>query len=266
MSYTYGDCTDGMKRMFPELPDDLGNAKEWADNARARGLPVISAPAPNTIVVYGAGQGYNEFGHVAAVESVNADGTFLVREMNFSGWNVWDERTSSMKDVIGFIVPPGTPMPDVSLLSSGGQGCNTFAWNVFGSNLCFDGLVGGFAILGGIGLVVTGVVLLTIAVLHSTAGQETIKVQRAITPKAPSKGRVRARASSNRMESRPAVDTTAESPEVASAARVRKARERAAQPPKPLISAKPTARQRAKEAEMDEQLSTRMQTRRRKTA
>jgi len=46
-------------------------------------------------------------GHVAYVESVNADGSFVVSEMNYKGWGIIDTRLLHTKDVpmIGFIYP-----------------------------------------------------------------------------------------------------------------------------------------------------------------
>jgi surface antigen len=46
------------------------------------------------------------YGHVAYVEKVNADGSFVVSEMNYKGFGEVDFRTVTPKDkiqVIGFI-------------------------------------------------------------------------------------------------------------------------------------------------------------------
>jgi surface antigen len=45
-------------------------------------------------------------GHVAYVESVNADGSFTVSEMNYGGWGRVDYRTiksTAGLDLLGFI-------------------------------------------------------------------------------------------------------------------------------------------------------------------
>jgi len=55
-----------------------GNAYSWAAAARARGYRVDRVPAAHTIAQTTSGQ----FGHVAWVESVNADGTITVSEYN----------------------------------------------------------------------------------------------------------------------------------------------------------------------------------------
>jgi mannosyl-glycoprotein endo-beta-N-acetylglucosaminidase len=45
------------------------------------------------------------YGHVAYVEQVNADGSFIISEMNYKGWNTIDTRTLRTNQVplIGFI-------------------------------------------------------------------------------------------------------------------------------------------------------------------
>jgi hypothetical protein len=67
-----------------------------------------------SIVVYDAGAGYSEFGHVAKVVGLNANGTFDVQEMNFNAFNQVDVRTSTMADVKGFFVPPGSSIGSIA--------------------------------------------------------------------------------------------------------------------------------------------------------
>lgn len=67
-----------------------GNAVSWASSARAAGFVVNNTPAPGAIMQNGGG-----YGHVAYVESVGADGSVTVREMNYAGWNVISSRTIS---------------------------------------------------------------------------------------------------------------------------------------------------------------------------
>lgn len=59
-----------------------GNANQWADNARAVGIKTSSTPAAGTVGVITSGT----YGHVAWVESVNADGTINISHFNI-GWN-----------------------------------------------------------------------------------------------------------------------------------------------------------------------------------
>lgn len=79
--YYPGQCTWWAKNMRPDLPNDLGNAGAWADNARARGFRVDNIPAPGAIYVSRSGW----YGHVGYVEAVNPDGSIVETEMNY-GW------------------------------------------------------------------------------------------------------------------------------------------------------------------------------------
>jgi surface antigen len=85
-----------------------GNAYEWWWNARAFGYAEGATPRPGAIMVMGI-SGTSPQGHVAYVEKVNPNGSFLVSEMNWwgvpgGGWNRVDYRTvSSMRGVLGFI-------------------------------------------------------------------------------------------------------------------------------------------------------------------
>jgi LysM repeat protein len=79
----------------------LGDAYQWFGNAQAQGYPVGSHPEPASIMVTWE----SGWGHVAYVESVNPDGSWLVSEMNFVGFGVTSQRTISPGQVplIGFI-------------------------------------------------------------------------------------------------------------------------------------------------------------------
>jgi len=104
--FTYGYCTWWVahKRYVPWR----GNAAQWWWNARPFGYAEGSAPRPGAIMVMGYSRSSPQ-GHVAYVESVNANGSFLVSEMNWwgvpgGGWGRVDYRTvSSMSGVLGFI-------------------------------------------------------------------------------------------------------------------------------------------------------------------
>jgi surface antigen len=80
-----------------------GNAYQWAF-----GFAEGAAPRPGAVMVMGI-SGTSPQGHVAYVESVNPNGSFLVSEMNWwgvsgGGWNRVDYRTiSSLGGVLGFI-------------------------------------------------------------------------------------------------------------------------------------------------------------------
>ena len=49
--------------------------------------------------------GYGGYGHVAVVESVGADGSVVVSEMNYAGWGVTSRRTINVGNSVikGFI-------------------------------------------------------------------------------------------------------------------------------------------------------------------
>ncbi len=104
--FSYGYCTWWVahKRLIPWR----GNAYQWWWNARAFGFAEGATPRAGAIMVMGISYTSPQ-GHVAYVESVNPDGSFLVSEMNWwgvpgGGWNRVDYRTvTSMRGVLGFI-------------------------------------------------------------------------------------------------------------------------------------------------------------------
>jgi surface antigen len=104
--FDYGYCTWWVanKRYIPWR----GNAVQWWWNARPFGFAEGSTPRVGAILVMGI-SGTSPQGHVAYVESVNPNGSFVVSEMNWwgvpgGGWNRVDYRTvTSMRDVLGFI-------------------------------------------------------------------------------------------------------------------------------------------------------------------
>ncbi|TMF89182.1 MAG: LysM peptidoglycan-binding domain-containing protein [Chloroflexi bacterium] len=80
-----------------------GDAWAWYGGAQAMGYDTGQVPQPGAIMVTWE----SWVGHVAYVESVNADGSFVVSEMNYKGWGIIDTRLLHTKDVpmIGFIYP-----------------------------------------------------------------------------------------------------------------------------------------------------------------
>jgi surface antigen len=105
-AFAYGYCTWWVahKRPIPWR----GNAAQWWWNARAFGFAEGSVPRPGAIMVMGV-SGTSPQGHVGYVESVNANGSFTVSEMNWwgvpgGGWGRVDYRTlTSMGGILGFI-------------------------------------------------------------------------------------------------------------------------------------------------------------------
>lgn len=98
--YDYGYCTWYAYNRRAELGRPVGsfwgNASSWASFARGSGYGVNSSPEIGAVMQdsYSAG-GY---GHVAVVESKNADGSIVVSEMNYAGWNVRSYRTLSASE------------------------------------------------------------------------------------------------------------------------------------------------------------------------
>lgn len=106
-SYIFGECTWGACEKAAWIPEDLGDGGDWALNAPAHGLQVTMVPTVGAVVSYGRSSAYSAWGHCGVVEDVTQDGHFLVREMNYVGFDVYDDRLSDMSDVVGFILPPG---------------------------------------------------------------------------------------------------------------------------------------------------------------
>ncbi len=104
--FSYGYCTwwVAQRRYIPWR----GNAVQWWWNARPFGYAEGPTPRVGAVMVMGV-SGTSPQGHVAYVESVRPDGSFVVSEMNWWGvpggdWNRVDYRTvTSMAGILGFI-------------------------------------------------------------------------------------------------------------------------------------------------------------------
>jgi surface antigen/LysM repeat protein len=101
--FPYGYCTwwVAQKRSIPWT----GDAWQWWYNARLFGAAEGQTPRPGAIMVAGISF-TSPVGHVAYVESVNSDGSFVVSEMNWGRWGVVDFRTlrpGDVVDLLGFI-------------------------------------------------------------------------------------------------------------------------------------------------------------------
>ncbi len=83
--YGYRNCTDWVAWKVQQLIGrgipGLGDAKTWDDRAGAHGFQVDGSPEPGDAAVKNSGN----WGHVAYVESVNADGSVNVSEYNQAG-------------------------------------------------------------------------------------------------------------------------------------------------------------------------------------
>ena len=90
-TYSYGYCTWYVANRRPDIPNTWGNANTWYARAQASEWPTGTVPKIGAI-----GQNTTPpLGHVVYVEAVYADGTILISEMNFAGWNVQSSRTVS---------------------------------------------------------------------------------------------------------------------------------------------------------------------------
>ena len=102
--YDYGYCTWYAYNRRAEIGRPIGsfwgNASTWASYARGSGYIVTRTPSIGAVLQdsYSAG-GY---GHVAVVESVGADGSISISEMNYAGWNVKSYRTLSAGEASGY--------------------------------------------------------------------------------------------------------------------------------------------------------------------
>lgn len=103
--YPEGQCTDYVASRVT-IPWN-GDAWTWYGSASAFGWVVGSVPRQGAIMVTWENE---EFGHVAYVEHVYGDGSWLVSEMNYRGEGVIDQRLIRRGEVplIGFTYPPST--------------------------------------------------------------------------------------------------------------------------------------------------------------
>ena len=97
--FAFGNCTYYVynRRQIPWQ----GDAWAWYGNAQAMGFPTGRTPRPGSIMVTWE----SGYGHVAYVESVNPDGSWVVAEMNWVAFNAVDRRLIQPGGVplIGFI-------------------------------------------------------------------------------------------------------------------------------------------------------------------
>ncbi len=94
--YDFGECTWYAAAKRSEaghpIPSNLGDAYSWYPIAQAEGLPTGLTPAVGAVIWFPRSY-VSPLGHVGYVESVNADGSVTISEMNWNGWDVVDTRT-----------------------------------------------------------------------------------------------------------------------------------------------------------------------------
>jgi CHAP domain len=163
-TYASGNCTWWVKHLKDWVPTTWGNAAEWWGHAKGDGFPTSGNPQVGAVAVWGPGiDPPFGFGHVAVVEAVNPDGSFMVNEMNWQGLGKTDKRTvTNRKDLLGFILPPGSkPDSGTSLGPLGDLGIPQFADTIrgIGMQVMQAGKVGSGGIIILLGLVLAGVLV-----------------------------------------------------------------------------------------------------------
>lgn len=98
-AYDYGWCTwhaaNRRAQIGRPIPANLGNAISWLGLARRAGLPTGDKPQSGAVLYH---TNLGGLGHVAFVESVNPDGSFLVSDMNYPTWGRVTYRTVPASD------------------------------------------------------------------------------------------------------------------------------------------------------------------------
>ena len=92
--YDYGFCTwyaaNRRAQLGRPVPGNLGNANTWAVIAAGFGIPTGASPQSGAVAVKHS----RAPGHVGIVESVNADGSFWMSEMNSYGQRSMTDSTA----------------------------------------------------------------------------------------------------------------------------------------------------------------------------
>lgn len=97
--YDYGYCTWWAAKRRADIgrpiPSNLGNASTWKALAARAGIPTGSVPQAGA-VIWTPPRDY--YGHVGFVESMNADGSANISEMNTIGWGRVAYKTISAEE------------------------------------------------------------------------------------------------------------------------------------------------------------------------
>jgi surface antigen len=86
-TYPFGQCTWYVKDQVSWVGNWWGNAVDWKTSALNAGRTVNTTPTVGSVAYFAPGvQGVRtQYGHVAVVDSVNADGTITISEANYAG-------------------------------------------------------------------------------------------------------------------------------------------------------------------------------------
>lgn len=98
--YPWGQCTFYVKSKRADIPNRMGNAHAWFNNAKIKGFKTGYEARVGAIVVTREGP----YGHVAMVEELK-NGQLLISEMNFKGLGVVSGRAIDLSSnlIIGYI-------------------------------------------------------------------------------------------------------------------------------------------------------------------
>jgi len=70
--------------------------------------------------------------------------------------------------------PSGQPI-EAELFASSAGNCRTFSWSLFGGSVCFDGVIGVVALVGGVALAVAGLVIIAVQATQSSGGRQAVR-------------------------------------------------------------------------------------------
>ncbi len=110
-AYAIGQCTwyvyNRMAQIGKTIDPYLGDGGDWNDSAPSKGYTVTNTPVAGSAVSF---ERWHEasssvYGHVAFVEHVYPDGTFLISEMNIGGEYVMAWRIIENGPGLSFILP-----------------------------------------------------------------------------------------------------------------------------------------------------------------
>ncbi|MGY3730235.1 glucosaminidase domain-containing protein [Lactococcus termiticola] len=112
-SYAWGNCTiyvyNRILQLGGKIGQYMGNGGDWGASAVAQGYYTTHTPQVGYAVSFppGVAGAVAVYGHVAFVEKVYADGSYLVSEMNVKGLNVVDYRVipASQASLATYIQP-----------------------------------------------------------------------------------------------------------------------------------------------------------------
>ena len=86
-SYPAGQCTYYVKSVLSWVPNYLGNATDWLFTGASAGHTINQTATAGSVAIFRAGTAGADptYGHVAVVDSVNANGTINISESNYAG-------------------------------------------------------------------------------------------------------------------------------------------------------------------------------------